>query len=111
MAPQNSRSRLIVRTAKLSDIPAINRVVQRTYPKMDDYSFDELRGQINNFPEGQLVAAVRDAGDRKAGVVATEDLQARALAGTGAEGEATGLTVDDLAFDLTGRCARREADF
>lgn len=60
MAPQNSRSRLIVRQARLSDIPAINRIVQRAYPKMDDYSFDELRGQINNFPEGQLVTVYED---------------------------------------------------
>ncbi|RJS95063.1 carbon-nitrogen hydrolase family protein [Salinisphaera sp. Q1T1-3] len=60
MPPQNSRSRLIVRTARLSDIPAINRIVQRTYPRMDDYSFDELRGQINNFPDGQLVAVYED---------------------------------------------------
>lgn len=54
------RSRLIVRTATLADIPAINRVVQRTYPKQDDYTFDELRGQINNFPAGQLVAVYED---------------------------------------------------
>ncbi|MES1935505.1 GNAT family N-acetyltransferase [Salinisphaera hydrothermalis] len=60
MAPQNSRSRLIVRKARLADIAAINRIVQRAYPKMDDYSFDELRGQINNFPEGQLVAVYED---------------------------------------------------
>lgn len=60
MAPQNSRSRLIVRKACPADIPAINRIVQRVYPKMDDYSFDELRGQINNFPEGQLVAVYED---------------------------------------------------
>lgn len=58
--PSQSRSRLIVRTAKLSDIPAINGVVQRTYPNLDDYTFDELRGQINNFPEGQLVAVYED---------------------------------------------------
>ncbi len=60
MASQNSRSRLIVRKARLADIPSINRIVQRAYPKMDDYSFDELRGQINNFPEGQLVAVYAD---------------------------------------------------
>ena len=59
MASHN-RSRLIVRTAKLTDIPAINRVVSRAYPQLDDYTFDELRGQINNFPEGQLVAVYEE---------------------------------------------------
>ncbi|MDA3921633.1 MAG: GNAT family N-acetyltransferase [Salinisphaera sp.] len=60
MPTQKSRSRLIVRAARLSDIPAINRVVQRAYPRLDDYAFDELRGQINNFPQGQLVAVYED---------------------------------------------------
>ncbi|MES1925122.1 bifunctional GNAT family N-acetyltransferase/carbon-nitrogen hydrolase family protein [Salinisphaera sp. T31B1] len=58
--PSQSRSRLIVRTATLADIPAINQVVRNTYPNLDDYSFDELRGQINNFPAGQLVAVYED---------------------------------------------------
>lgn len=54
--PSRQRSRLVVRTAKISDISVIRQLTVKAYPKQTPYTKDELRGQINNFPEGQLVA-------------------------------------------------------
>jgi len=51
-----NRSRLVVRSALVTDIPAIREMTIKAYPRQIPYSEDELRGQINNFPEGQLVA-------------------------------------------------------
>lgn len=58
--PKPSKSRLVVRNALLSDIPEIGALVERAYPKLGSYTYDELRGQINNFPAGQLVAVYED---------------------------------------------------
>lgn len=95
MTTQKSRSRLIVRTARLSDIPAINRVVQRAFPRMEDYTYDELRGQINNFPAGQLVAVYED---RIVGYCATICLPERQVmrrhTWTGITGNGYGSTHD-----------------
>ncbi|MDT0616994.1 GNAT family N-acetyltransferase [Salinisphaera sp. P385] len=49
-------SRMIVRAAAIADLSAIRAVTTKAYPGMAAYTRDELRGQINNFPEGQLVA-------------------------------------------------------
>ncbi|GAB4347444.1 MAG: bifunctional GNAT family N-acetyltransferase/carbon-nitrogen hydrolase family protein [Gammaproteobacteria bacterium] len=51
-----SQRRLIVRGARIDDIPAIKALVKKVYPDMGSYSSSQLRGQINNFPEGQFVA-------------------------------------------------------
>lgn len=53
--PNRQRSRLVVRTATISDIPVIRKLTIKAYPKQIPYSQDELRGQINNFPAGQLL--------------------------------------------------------
>lgn len=48
--------RLEVRPARPADIPGILALVARVYPEMGTYSAGVVRGQINNFPEGQFVA-------------------------------------------------------
>lgn len=53
---QRRRSRLIVRQARHDDIEAIQSLVERAYPRQTPYTRDELRGQLNHFPDGQLVA-------------------------------------------------------
>ncbi|MES1944219.1 putative carbon-nitrogen hydrolase [Salinisphaera sp. PC39] len=53
---RRSRSRLVVRQARQRDIDAIQALAQRAYPRQTPYSRDEIRGQLNNFPAGQLVA-------------------------------------------------------
>ncbi len=53
-------SQLIVRTARNADIPAIKALVGKVYPEMGSYTSSQLRGQINNFPDGQFVATFND---------------------------------------------------
>ena len=52
------KPRLIVRNARIRDIAAIRALVAKVYAPsgMSSYSPAMLRGQINNFPEGQFVA-------------------------------------------------------
>ncbi len=59
---ENPHSRLTVRNASLSDIPAIADLTDRVYSGsgMRGYSQGVLKGQINNFPRGQFVAVVDD---------------------------------------------------
>ena len=52
--------RLIVRNAKSSDLRAIQRLSKKVYPDAAPYSLDNLRGQLNNFSEGQFVALYED---------------------------------------------------
>ena len=47
---------LNVRTAKISDISKIQKLTSNVYPDEPPYTKAMLRGQINNFPEGQFVA-------------------------------------------------------
>lgn len=56
------RSRLTVRQAEPNDIPAIEELSNRVYAEtgMEGYSATALRGQLNNFPEGQFVALVNN---------------------------------------------------
>jgi predicted amidohydrolase/ribosomal protein S18 acetylase RimI-like enzyme len=56
--PEQQRPRLVVRNARAKDIPAIRDLVNRVYLPLDmtGYTAAMLRGQINNFPEGQFVA-------------------------------------------------------
>jgi predicted amidohydrolase/ribosomal protein S18 acetylase RimI-like enzyme len=57
--PRDSRrAKLVVRNADAKDIPAVKDLVTRVYEPlgMSGYTTAMLRGQINNFPEGQFVA-------------------------------------------------------
>lgn len=59
--PRATRSRLDIRNARPADIAGIIALVTRTYPGMTTYSRGMIRGQINNFPEGQFIAVYDDA--------------------------------------------------
>lgn len=47
---------LTIRMAQHGDITAIRRVVNKAYAPLPGYTLDQLRGQINHFPAGHLVA-------------------------------------------------------
>ena len=53
---RQSKARLEVRQAKPSDVPGIVALVDRAYDRLPGYSRGMVRGQINNYPEGQFVA-------------------------------------------------------
>ena len=56
--PSRSPPKLQVRTATTQDVPGIIRLIGRTYAgtSFENYTAGMVRGQINNFPEGQFVA-------------------------------------------------------
>ncbi|WP_455366091.1 GNAT family N-acetyltransferase [Kaarinaea lacus] len=58
----NPSSKLFIRNAKLGDVPAITDLTTRAYAGtgMHGYSAGSVRGQINNFPDGQFVILVDD---------------------------------------------------
>ena len=56
MASTSSKARLEVRQAKLKDVRAIGDLVRRAYAELPAYTQGEIRGQINNYPEGCFVA-------------------------------------------------------
>lgn len=49
-------ARLEVRQATPADVPGIVALVDRAYERISGYSRGMVRGQINNYPEGQFVA-------------------------------------------------------
>jgi predicted amidohydrolase/ribosomal protein S18 acetylase RimI-like enzyme len=49
-------ARLEVRQAVATDVPGIVDLVDRAYERISGYSRGMVRGQINNYPEGQFVA-------------------------------------------------------
>lgn len=51
-----SAPRLQIRPAVIPDVPGIIDLIGRVYPGFNNYSEGMVRGQINNFPEGQFVA-------------------------------------------------------
>jgi hypothetical protein len=55
MASQ-SKARQEIRQAKLKDVLAIGELVRRAYDDLPAYTQGEIRGQINNYPEGCFVA-------------------------------------------------------
>lgn len=52
----NSKARLEVRQAKPKDVRAIADLVRRAYDDLPAYTTGEIRGQINNYPEGCFIA-------------------------------------------------------
>ena len=50
------KARLEVRRARSGDVSGIAALVRRAYDDLPAYTSGEIRGQINNFPEGQFVA-------------------------------------------------------
>ena len=53
---KSTKARLEVRQAKRTDISGIAKLIERAYPNLPPYKLGELRGQVNNFPEGVFVA-------------------------------------------------------
>ena len=56
MTQSRAKARLEVRQAKLCDVRAIADLVRRVYDDMPAYTHGEIRGQLNNYPEGCFVA-------------------------------------------------------
>ncbi|KUO55077.1 MAG: carbon-nitrogen hydrolase [Sphingomonadales bacterium BRH_c3] len=56
MTQPRSKARLEVRQAELSDVRAIADLVRRAYHDLPAYTHGEIRGQINNYPEGCFIA-------------------------------------------------------
>ncbi|MFT7576203.1 MAG: putative amidohydrolase/ribosomal protein S18 acetylase RimI-like enzyme [Alphaproteobacteria bacterium] len=54
--PARSRSRLVVRRVKRSDIDGLAELSNRVYEPVPGHSKRSLRAQLNNFPDGQFVA-------------------------------------------------------
>lgn len=52
----NSKAKLLIRQATLADAAAIVRLSTKVYGRPDAFTRAEIRGQINNFPDGQFVA-------------------------------------------------------
>ena len=53
---KKSPAKLEVRLAVPRDVPGILELISRAYPGIENYSAGQVRGQINNFPDGQFVA-------------------------------------------------------
>lgn len=52
--------KLFIRQAVPDDIPAIIALTAKVYVEMGPYSKDELRGQLNHYPPGHMVAVYED---------------------------------------------------
>lgn len=52
--------KLFIRQATLDDIAAINVVVAKVYADEGPYSPDQLRGQLNHYPKGHMVAVFEE---------------------------------------------------
>lgn len=51
---------LLLRNASAKDIPGIIELLTKAYPDMQPYKPETILGQINNWPEGHLVAVLDD---------------------------------------------------
>lgn len=51
-----TKAKLVIRPARNADVAAIARLSVKVYGRADAFTRAEVRGQINNFPEGQFVA-------------------------------------------------------
>ncbi len=56
MTQPRAKARLEVRQAELGDVRAIADLVRRVYDDLPAYTHGEIRGQLNNYPEGCFVA-------------------------------------------------------
>lgn len=58
MTQTRSKARLEIRQTKLKDVRAIGDLVRRAYDDLPAYTQGEIRGQINNYPQGCFVAVL-----------------------------------------------------
>lgn len=59
-AEKFGKRRLEIRSALVKDIRGIAALIRRVYTELPPYTLGEIRGQINNFPEGCFVALLDD---------------------------------------------------
>ena len=83
----NTKARLEVRRAVPSDVRAIAALVRRAYADLPAYTQGEIRGQINNFPDGCFVAKLDN---KVVGYCASMRLSEKVALGTGTWDEVTG---------------------
>ena len=57
---QEQKAKLIVRNAMVKDVRDIQALCRKVYPDMPPYTQAQIRGQIQNFSEGQFVAVYMD---------------------------------------------------
>ena len=50
------KTKLLIRLARKKDLGRIYRLVQKVYPGMGGYTREQIRGQLNHFAQGHLVA-------------------------------------------------------
>lgn len=55
-----TEARLVIRQAQTGDVAAIAALARRVYQDFVPYTRGEIRGQINNFPDGCFVAVLDD---------------------------------------------------
>ena len=53
-----SPAKLELRLAIPADVPNVLALISRAYPGIENYTASQVRGQINNFPDGQFVAVL-----------------------------------------------------
>lgn len=58
MVKDSPKPRLEVRQARQGDVRGIAALVRRAYDDLPAYTYGEIRGQLNNFPEGCFVAVL-----------------------------------------------------
>ncbi len=51
-----TKAKLVIRNAEPADAARIVRLTNKVYGKGEGYTAAQIRGQINNFPDGQFVA-------------------------------------------------------
>lgn len=56
MTETRTKARLEIRQAKPKDVRAIADLVRRAYDELPAYTHGEIRGQLNNYPEGCFIA-------------------------------------------------------
>ena len=56
-----TKAKLVIRNAAPTDAAAISRLSHKVYGRGEGYTAAQVRGQINNFPDGQFVALYEGA--------------------------------------------------
>jgi predicted amidohydrolase/ribosomal protein S18 acetylase RimI-like enzyme len=60
MTERKAKARLEIRQAKPADARSIAALAKRVYGEFEPYTLGEIRGQLNNFPDGCFVAILDD---------------------------------------------------
>ena len=60
MTERKAKARLEIRQAKPADARSIAALAKRVYGEFEPYTLGEIRGQLNNFPDGCFVAVLDD---------------------------------------------------